>query len=405
MNRAFSQNRMDESPSAGQFVRKRRYNIPSADDTMRPTAKARKRAAATLRQNRFYPLANHADMEIDIGPANVKKCKVPPIIITSDVNSIALINRAGLNGGFSQKNMSIGTKIHLDNSEDYLKFLELLTDENIEFYSHKSHEEKTFKAVLAGLYKNCNDEIKSDLVDIYNITPIKIVDMTANKINSRGSLYLVEFKKDEVTMKTLGAIKTIYHTVVSWKPYSPKYRGPTQCFRCGSYGHGQDYCNRRKTCVFCASDDHSANECPFKLRETVNPVVFRCFNCISAKKKDFNHRADDPICPSRQQYMEIRSRITQRTRRNAAQEPRPINKHKNEVRDEQNSFPALRPKVTYSQICAQKPVTRNVTSGDLYSVDELFDIFVSHVEQLERCNTRSDQLKVLASLLKYATKP
>lgn len=83
-------------------------------------------------------------------------------------------------------------------------------------------EEKTFKVVLAGLYKNCDSEIRNDLISVYNISPLRVVDMTVNNNKSRSALYLVEFKKNEVSMKILREVKVIYHTVITWKPYKPK---------------------------------------------------------------------------------------------------------------------------------------------------------------------------------------
>lgn len=63
-----------------------------------------------------------------------KPAKIPPIIITSDVNTLALLNKAQLTGTYSQKIISIGTKIYVHGMDDFNRFLELLVGENIEFY-------------------------------------------------------------------------------------------------------------------------------------------------------------------------------------------------------------------------------------------------------------------------------
>lgn len=328
-----------------------------------------------------------------------------PIVITDErVNKMdalmELINAAKLEGEYFKKFTSLGVKISFLKDKDYDSFSAILIAQEVEHYSFKPRAQNTFKAIMSGLLKTSTEQIKSEFGTLYNITVINIIDLNENKQTAYG-LYLIEFKSD-MNLKTLKDVRYIDHTVISWRRYSPRNKGPTQCRRCGIYGHGQNNCHRKLVCIACAQD-HLLSDCPFgaEQNKTATGVVFKCFSC-AANKKQANHRADDPNCPSRSEYLAIRQRITQKnSRSNQPKQVVPTKQAFPRLNPNSQQMPqnVVRPLISYADISASTPMTS--VNENLFTIDELFDIFCAHVDQFNSCKTKMDQIKVVASLLKY----
>lgn len=79
------------------------------------------------------------------------------------------------------------------------------------------------------------------------------------------------------------------------------------------YGHGARNCHRSNVCPACAGD-HDYSICTLNKTPHKGPVIYKCFNCCKKNLKDVNHRADDEKCPCRQDYLEIRQRVTLRSK-------------------------------------------------------------------------------------------
>lgn len=336
----------------------------------------------------------------DTQPKKKTTTTTAPIVITDDKRTedgvfTGWLTAAALEGEYYRKHTGMGIKVSFAKTTDYVKFAKVLVDNNVEHFSYRSKEDKTFKAVMAGLPKMDSLIVKTELKQSYNIDALSIVDMNT-KNQSQYGLYLIEFCC-EINLKTLQNVKYIDHTVINWRRYTPRPNGPTQCRRCGLYGHGQTNCNRKMVCIACAGD-HGVSECPYKDKE--NAVVFKCFNCVANKKKS-DHRADDPRCPSRNEYLAIRQRITEKNSRSSARntpQMQPAPKPATASVPKQSSAP--RTQVSYADICSGA----NNGNQDLFSVDELFDIFCQHLEQINKCRTKMDQMKVIVSLLKHGIK-
>lgn len=366
-----------------------------------------------LANNYYHRLtnANETDMndaEADATPNKTAKPNTPqtrPIVITDDKCNADTLSRllteAKLKGKYFKKYTSIGTKISFAYDEDYQKFASLLETKSLEHYSHSSKETKTFKAVMEGLAKTEIVTIKAELEREYNIDTIRITDMNASR-NTYFGLYLIEFSGATNLQSLQSVVKYIDHTSIKWRRYTPRNKGPTQCRRCGMYGHGQTNCHRKLVCLVCAKD-HNLAECPFNKKDSVEPVpktVYKCFSCVANKQKSSNHRADDPNCPSRLEYLEIRQRISARNNRKPPPRFTPQSFPPLSTKTQSNNSQPTRQQVSYADLMGS--VESHTESHNLFSLEQLFEIFCKHVEQLQKCKSKMDQMKVIASLLKHA---
>lgn len=137
-------------------------------------------------------------------------------------------------------------------AEDKTKIIEALDAGKINYFSHANNENKLFKSVLCGLPIVDTNEIVESLSTTHNITPTKVT-----MFNTRAStkMYLCHFDKSEnVNVKSVSSIKSVYHHIVSWQKHKPKNRGLTQCFRCAMYGHGISCCKRFAVCMLCSGN-------------------------------------------------------------------------------------------------------------------------------------------------------
>lgn len=161
------------------------------------------------------------------------------------------------------------------------------------------------------------------------------------------------------------------------------------------YGHGGDNCNRKKACMICASVDHIKKDCPYNKAE--NDVNVKCFNCTRANKPS-NHRANAVNCPARAEYLAIRQNIQAQNRHPRA----------SPVLNTRENFSARMPKTFFHAPASTpspvngRPSYAEVTSNELFSVKELFNIFQSSLSKLRQCTTKDQQIEVIASLLQYA---
>lgn len=368
--------------------------------------------------NRFAALQEH-DIEMDdwndehliprnskISASKSKVIKPPPIKITDDRLNTANIKKYITDldiKSFQTKGMSIGIKVDLDELEDHAKLIEKLKSENIAFFTHSASDQKLFKVVLSGLPK-INTNIIVDELKRYNITPSSITELSTSNVNPKFCLYLVQLPKNDISLGQLRKIRAIDHIVVEWKPFKPRNKGPTQCKRCAMLGHGAQNCHRKEACLICASTQHVVDNCPFK-EETNEAFVYKCFNCASKKLANTQHRANDPNCPSRIEYLEIRNKINHRNSiRNSNLH------HNNTFKLNQDNFPNLNRNAgfkastqsigpTYAEKLKSSPA-----NDGLYSMEDLSEILYETVDELMACTNKGQQLKVLFKLLSNAFK-
>lgn len=359
--------------------------------------------------NRFAPL-NDVEMNWNDSdqPNAVKKVasKPPPIKITDDKMKTFDV-KSFLNGiqitSFQAKAISIGIKLDLNNKADYDKCVAALSSKNISFFTHRDKNEKTFKAVLAGLPKLDTGLIVEEMKQ-YNINPSSVTELVTKNVNPHNCLYLVQFNTRDVSMSLLRKIKAIDHIIVTWKPFKPRNKGPTQCNKCAMFGHGAQHCHRAQACMLCASSSHATADCHYS-ENTKEAFVFKCYNCVTKKLPNTNHRANDPKCPCRSSYLEIRNNVNHKNAVGAR-----LNNKSSTFSLNQNNFPRLHQSSIPDDFAANssnrttyaEQTKRSNVNLDLYSMEELFDLFQTAIEDLSACTSKGQQLKVLFRLLNDA---
>lgn len=399
---------------------KRQNNIDTIMKKSRALTKkgSKQNRDVLVQSNRFGLLSEPEEQDqAESSLKNKSSNKPQPLILTDpkfriNQNLKQLFIQSKISGGYCLKFMSIGTKVLFNKQEDFNILSSFMTENNLEFFTHRSKTERIFKAVLSGLPNLPIEEIKLDLKERYNLEVNAVTNMTEHNLNNNRALFLLEFKKDNINLKMLNNIKQICCCMVTWRPYSPKYKGPTQCRRCAWYGHGQSHCKRPPICILCASRTHSIDCCPFKDRMN-DLVAFKCCNCTVNKKRS-DHRADDPNCPSRIEYLSIRQKITLRNQNREKTVPN-INQRSFELDSLQFPHPT-KSSCTQNPVILQRPQSRATEQpqtfaeclkssdqqNDMFSIDEMFNIFTTHLDMIQNCKSKNDQIRVIASLLQHA---
>lgn len=348
--------------------------------------------------NRFTALSTN-----DANQVAPKPPAPPPITVTDNLTTSFNTVLKDLKVKFRLKIISVGTKIFVDNENDYNAVCKKLDELKIQFFSHPAGADKIFKLMLCGLPEFPVNEITDHLKALNNISVKRIV-----MLNSTSSFrrYILSFDPKENSKADIKNIKTVLNHVVKWVPAKPSNRGPTQCLHCGMFGHGISACHRTPNCFLCG-EKHETKNCSFKNDES-EQRIFKCANCKS-RNLTHNHRANDPQCPSRMHYMEIKSNASNKgAQRNS----------KMKYEHSANAFPLLParapPPLTQSFADASKPQqhrpmysqrTRHENAGnDLFTFGEISEIMLNCVNDLASCTNKIDQLRVIANMLNHAFK-
>lgn len=242
-------------------------------------------------------------------PLAAKKNKIPPITVVGATNftsALEILKVLEPNNDFTIKYMSIGTKILLKSIEQYTKFKKLLSDGNVEFFSHDIQSEKFDKFTLSGIDRISFQEIE-DSLKTYQMEPIEIREFNpkTKKFENEGT-YIVSFKQGSTKIQNLK--KTINYTVPKWRLYLKTTNNITQCRRCQLFGHGMRNCNLKIKCSNCGLN-HISENC--------NSPVIKCANC----KGDHNSTAQN--CPKRKEFMDMRRRLATSNNKKKTVKPTP----------------------------------------------------------------------------------
>lgn len=391
--------------------------------------------------NRFKVFEEEDDMDTfseDSSFIPAAKEKFPPIIVDGTISFSNVLKMLGKQYIFQR--MSIGTKIISPSLVLYEEATKKLKLVGFTFYTHQLQDNKKFKLVLFGLPKleiaTINDEFKQT----HNIQPVSIKEISTKRSSVDDALYMIEFDKQQVSKREIHKIRYFNGIVVKWRNPIKGKKGPTQCNKCAMYGHGSSNCHRSPVCSACAGN-HDVSTCPLSKTQHQGPVVYKCFNCVKKKLSNVNHKADDPKCPCRQEYLDIRGRVT-----SANTSRLKINKHvsmydlspadfpsalhnnntgtsRSYVRladnltsgtsiphaksaghttaDFQSSYarPNVNHRVSYANIIDNNS---QVECNDDISNEKLLDIYFEAIDALQKCRNKYDKLRVLGMMLRHA---
>lgn len=345
--------------------------------------------------NRFSTLADQDDMETE-HLSNITEPKVskpPPIVVDAKTSLKRVQDLLGANCVY--KRTSIGTKVFPQNKECYEKCKKVLLENNVELHSFNSKENKAYTVFLHGLPKLNTNDIKKD-IEGYNLSPVSITEINTQFSSVNNAVYKVQFARKNFNPKSLNNITAICNVIVSWKKYKGrKSDNPTQCWKCLMYGHGGDHCNRASACMLCANQHHT-KDCPLMAHEK-SPAAFSCFNCKKHGKERTDHSANDLKCPMRALYLETRAKATTRNPRGR------INSNQQHARRIVSADQTMNHSSNVHT--PQKALSYADCAGgrhDLFSIDELFNIFTTALADLQQCTTKIQQIHVVMSMVKYA---
>lgn len=386
-------------PRSSSKVKKKRSII-------RPSEKLINKIQVPL-TNKFEALADNGEDITDVDPP-AEKLKVSPIVVT-DIDIQSIITSLKVN--VETKIITIGKKIFAKSADDKKKITEAFTAAKINFFTHPDNVNKVFKAVLTGLPEMDTSSIVNSMKETYNINVTKIIMFNTK---SHNKLYLCQFDRVEVNMKVLNTIKAVCMHIVKWQPFKPKQNSPTQCYRCTMYGHGASSCMRFAVCMLCAGN-HITKECSV-IKPDANEPVYKCFNCVD-NKLPHNHKASDPNCPFRTKYIATRANVRDKNKQNTqtpplnnidefpaipnryvrAPQPPPLRSSSYATAIAQSDTHASNKQ---SNAYNQMPSASNVPN--LWSIAEVTNLLLNSINDLKQCQSKLDQLKIIATLLQNA---
>lgn len=371
----------------------------------------KKQKPVTSTSNNRYQSLSDLDCDDDddsvcsIGGIQEKE-KVPPITVDKLHRFTDIIKLLGLNCKY--KRMSIGTKIIPDSLAVYEDAIKKLQREEMKFFTHPVIDPKKFKLVLFGLPKMDVMEIQDELKTNFNIVPLNVKEILTTRSSADDAIYMVEFSRKQVSKKVIRKIKFICKVQVHWQNPLRRAKGPTICSKCSMHGHGSAHCYRVSVCLSCGGAHDYAN-CQVNKSSNSGPVVHKCFNCVQNNLKNFKHRADDPKCPSRQKYLEIRRKATQKR-----VGPKQIKNVRNTVvlSEEEDCFEtasATRGKThfpTYNdnqKISYAKMTKVNALIDDCDDIpnEKIIEIYFEALDALQKCKNKYDKMRVLGMMLKH----
>lgn len=360
--------------------------------------------------NRFATLATDDNaMQTDQSQQD-KKSHIAPIIITDHETDLQTLFQE-LAVDCHTKIISVGRKIFPTSAEHKMKIIESFKTKNIGYFSHPEKDNKTFKVILSGL-----PEINLELINTSVMEQLKVqpTNITMFDTKSTSKLYLLHFNAAQANMKTLQEVKYVYHHVIKWLPYKPKRKGPTQCYACLMFGHGAAQCHRFNACMLCAGE-HLTKDC--KTHANKENVIFKCFNCMSAKIPD-NHKANDANCPFRQKYevainnARNKSKPKQNTQLNSLQSTT-LATHTQQKTSDRPSYAdttraatasTSRSNINFETNRRSSIMSTNSAniSNNLWSMAECTNLLFKSIEKLQKCKTKLEQLQVITELLHHA---
>lgn len=356
----------------------------NSDDTSKPIYTIPTRNSYEILKQKV--LANKSNPK----PLTAQKNKIPPITVVGATNfstAVEILKTMEPNNDFTIKYMSIGTKILLKSIDKYTKFKKLLTDGNVEFFSHDIQSEKLDRFILSGIDRITPQEIVDSLKN-YQLEPLEIREFNPkNKKFDNEVTYIVSFKQGSTKIHNLKRT-IVNYTVPKWCLYLKATSNITQCRRCQLFGHGMRNCNLKIKCSNCGLD-HSFENC--------NSPVTKCANCKG------DHNSISPNCPKRKEFMDMRKRLaSSNDKKTVKPTPAPRMNLKNfpvmpQSSKNKNTISA-RPQANtsiWSSMQNSKTPTASTDSSNKFLISEIAPIMSEILAGLSKCQNKEQQLVLM----------
>lgn len=313
-----------------------------------------------------------------------KKEKLPPFYVKGNsMNLVRDLNQLIAKGLQAElRLLTDGVKITVPSTPHYKSVTEYLDVVKAEYFTHDIASEKPLKVVLRGLPDMETSELM-DTLKIANLQLVQIFKMRRHNqaVKYRDQLYLLHLVKGSTNLTELKSIRALGNVVVQWERYKPVHREVTQCGNCLNFGHGSKHCHMRSRCSKCGENHRSAS-CEVE-------AVVACLNCGQ------NHSSMSRTCPKRNEFINIRKTVAQRTR------PKP----KKEINIIGENFPELSlpsqtqrhppPPVSPPGFRTYAEAANTPPSDAPYSMDQLALLFSELDKQTRACRTNDQQVAVM----------
>lgn len=332
-----------------------------------------------------------------------KKVRCPPIFVygksVSDVNS--LITLADIRPGeFLLRLSKSCIQITVKNKSHFSSVVQVLKENDVQFFTHGTSDETPIKIVLVGLPVFSIEDLKKELND-NSVTPSEVRLLSATK-NKDSALYLLHFPKGSVKLQDLKTVRSLFNVIVQWRFYTRKKNDAVQCFRCQQYGHGMRNCNLEAKCVKCG-ELHLTEQCklPKKLSNQADSEktksLIRCANCSQ------NHTANFKGCPTRLKYLqsvELKKKLQKSKLVGPNKRTMLLTKDVNSATN--NILSALTlANVSYAD-ATKNERNEPAVEGDLFSVEEFMNLARELFSRLSQCQSKAMQFLALSELtIKY----
>lgn len=186
-----------------------------------------------------------------------------------------------------------GTKIFVENNDQYRKLRSVCNEKGIYYHCHPLSDELLDKFVIYGLHADTPITLIETALARVGVSPHAVVNLNVKKPRWDGhATFQVQFKRtDKVTLEQLQEIRAISFLKVRFE----RYRGRglvTLCPNCLNPGHGSTGCGLPARCIRCGQD-HKSTECPERTdkadpKSHIPNEKVKCANC--GEKHPANYR-------------------------------------------------------------------------------------------------------------------
>jgi hypothetical protein len=281
------------------------------EETMKkkPTTRQATKTMNVATQNRFEPLSDHEDTNIEEGEYEHMeetegltpleepcKEKPPPIVLHGKYGLKKLMELCtentehGVNLKFTRDN----TILFTTTMKDFKKLKEeLKNNKSAPWHTYATKSERTHGFVAYGLDNRPHqDDVKNDL-EAKRMNCKTVYQMK----NTKYPLYVL-ISDNKTTLLDLEArAKTIEHIMVRWKKLINR-KEIVQCHKCQKWGHAATNCYATAKCLKCANN-HLTSECTLKKDVEEDQRKIKCANCGQG------HLANSTDCEKYQQKKNV----------------------------------------------------------------------------------------------------
>lgn len=294
---------------------------------------------------------------------------------------------------------------------DHNRIEKYLRDNKISGYTHEIEQRNKF--VIYGLHSVDTNELKEELTKILNISPVHVyaIPIKSKKYTDQN-VYVVHFMKScGVTLNKLRFTKALFNVIVQWEIYQPNRRNnpndvkpPTQCSNCQSFNHGSRNCFKPPKCIRCG-DNHKSADCVHLLvinelgeytgkKDKIDTNLVKCANCGE------RHTANFRGCKVRQQIMNNRSQLRQKSQQFRSQPPPPMFNDYNYPPPPPPSQPignnSWKNTTTTTNHVSNSFNCKN--NNDLFSYETCNAILGEFISRLSTSKTKLDQLQIIGDI-------